>query len=343
MERIAGITSNTIPWEILSAAGYSPCLLDDEPGPTPLADRFMEDVFDRRIRVIFDRLASGAWRHLDVVVIPRTSEQEHKLYLYLREVARLGLAPALPRLYLYNLLHTQTRESYDYGLERTRQMARDFPAPESALRDAIAENNRARAAVRQILRAREAGLIEGSAAVGMIRGFYTRNRMQFDAAVSAQLQHLPATCAGDRPRILIKGAACPVTLYELVERCGGYVVAEDDWRGSRAAGDQDIHPAGDPIVAIFEKYFHDAVSPRVHPPETADAWFRHEIEKSTAQGVLFYIPLEDDVAGWDYPRQLAFLCAKGVPSVVIRGSGTAGTCHEPAARLSDFVAELRRA
>jgi len=86
--RIAGITSNTVPWEILRAAGHTPVLLEDEAGPTPHADRWMEDVFDRRFRVIFDRLSSGAWNHLDRVVIPRTSEQEHKLYLYLREIAR---------------------------------------------------------------------------------------------------------------------------------------------------------------------------------------------------------------------------------------------------------------
>ena len=120
--RIAGITSNTVPWEILRAAGYAPCLLKEDAGPTPYADRWMEDVFDHRIRVIFDRLCSGAWSHVHRVVIPRTSEQEHKLYLYLREMARTQAGPAIPELYFYNLLHTRTPESHDYGLERTRQI-----------------------------------------------------------------------------------------------------------------------------------------------------------------------------------------------------------------------------
>ena len=155
--RIAGITSNTVPWEILRAAGYAPVLLEDEAGPTPHADRWMEDVFDRRFRVIFDRLCAGAWNHLDMVVIPRTSEQEHKLYLYLREIARTQPAGVIPKLYFYNLLHTRTPESYDYGLERTRQMVRDFDVSEDALRDAIAESNRARGCVRDILQKRREG------------------------------------------------------------------------------------------------------------------------------------------------------------------------------------------
>ena len=75
----------------------------------------MEDVFDRRIRVIFDRLCAGTWSDLEIVVIPRTSEQEHKLYLYLREASRQQYSKAIPQLYFYNLLHTR-----DAGIVRLR-------------------------------------------------------------------------------------------------------------------------------------------------------------------------------------------------------------------------------
>jgi len=148
----------------------------------------MEDVFDRRFRVIFDRLCAGAWNHLDRVVIPRTSEQEHKLYLYLREIARTQPAGATPELYFYNLLHTRTPESYDYGLERTRQMMRDFNTSEHELRPAIAESNRARGCVRDILQKRREGCLEGSAAIEMIRGFYSEDRGMFADRVLDRLK-----------------------------------------------------------------------------------------------------------------------------------------------------------
>ena len=103
----------------------------------------MEDVFEARIRVLFDRIASGAWNHLDTVVISRTSEQEHKLYLYLRELERRGSASNMPRLHLYNLLHSRLPESYEYGLERTSQLASDLKITSAdALAEAIAESNR---------------------------------------------------------------------------------------------------------------------------------------------------------------------------------------------------------
>jgi len=333
-DRIAGITSNTVPWEILRAAGYAPLLLEEEAGPTPHADRWMEDVFDRRFRVIFDRLCSGAWNHLDRIVIPRTSEQEHKLYLYLREIARTQPVRVTPELYFYNLLHTRTPESYDYGLERTRQMVRDFDVCEDELREFIAESNRARAAVRGILRARRDGHLEGSAALEWIRGFYSEDRSTFADRISERLNRMQEQVAADRPRILIKGVPLQdASLHRAVEEAGGYVVAEDDWRGSRAAGDTDVCSNKDPVTAIFEKYFYDEVSPRVHPVEHRDTWFRREIERAQVDGVLFFVPLEDDVQGWDYPGELDYLKSLSMPSVVIREAGVS---------LTDFVESLRK-
>lgn len=336
MRGIAGITSNTIPWEILTAAGYTPRLLEDDDEPTPYADRFMEDVFDRRIRVIFDRLCAGTWSDLEIVVIPRTSEQEHKLYLYLREASRQQYSKAIPQLYLYNLLHIREPESYDYGLERTRQMVRDFEVSESALSEAIAASNRARGCVREILRKRREGFLEGSTAVDWIRGFYAEDRGVFADRAVDQLKGLKTPVAGNRPRILIKGAPLKDTsLHKMVEAAGGYVVAEDDWRGSRAAGDRDVYTSANPVTALFEKYFYDEVSPRIQPASERDKWFQREIEERNIDDVLFHIPLQDDVAGWDYPRHAAWLGERGVPSLLVRESSVA----EP---LAAFIAGLRR-
>jgi hypothetical protein len=334
--RPAGITSNTVPWEILRAAGYAPRLLETEPGPTPFAGRYMEDVFDRRIRIIFDRLCTGSWKDLDLVVIPRTSEPEHKLYLYLREVARTHGAGRMPKLYLYNLLHTQSLESYSYGLERTRQMAGDLGATESALYEAITESNRARAAVRQIHQKRRDGLLEGSAALELTHRFYTEDRAAFADRVALELNARNVPVAGNRPRILIKGVLLDdIALHQVAEEAGGYVIAEDDWGGARAAGDLDVCTNTDPLTAIFDKYFYDEMSPRVHPAAARDAWFERQIEAGEVDGVLFYIPPEDDVIGWDYPRHRAFLEARGVPSLVVQE-------RVASARITAFMAGIRR-
>src|SRR3954463_11231044 len=70
--RVAGVTSNTVPRELLSAAGMTPVLLSPRSAPTGLANEYMEEGFDSRTRAIFNRLLSGEWSAVDTLVIPRT-------------------------------------------------------------------------------------------------------------------------------------------------------------------------------------------------------------------------------------------------------------------------------
>src|SRR3984885_148079 len=123
---VVGFTSPTVPWELVRAAGCFPVLVDpglDAPGdPAPLADRLMEPVFDSRTRKTFASILSGAWKFLRLLIVPRTSEPEYKLYLYLREVERQKLSAAIPPLLLYDLLHTRSPISEKYGLDRPKAL-----------------------------------------------------------------------------------------------------------------------------------------------------------------------------------------------------------------------------
>ena len=183
----------------------------------------------------------------------------------------------------------------------------------------------------------------GSETVRMISGFYCENRGEFAKDVQATLNALQSTPAVNAPRILIKGAPLEsTTLHRLVEQHGGFVAAEDEWRGSRAAGESDISMEGDPVVAIFEKYYYDAVSPRVWPSEQADAWFHRQIEQGSLNGVLFYVPLEDDVVGWDYPRHLQFVQSQGVPSLLVRDRSELEPSPALIEQIASFVGSLHR-
>lgn len=169
-----------------------------------------------------------------------------------------------------------------------------------------------------------------------ILGFYTEDRGVFVDRTLVRLAGLDARVAADRPRILIKGAALnDSTLHRTVEAAGGYVIAEDDWRGSRAAGDGDVRTDVEPAVAIFEKYHFDEMSPRIQPSRDRDVWFHREMERVDVDGVLFYIPLQDDVVGWDLPRHSAWLQQRDIPGLVVRDCGNA-------AAIEEFVESMRR-
>jgi len=334
---IVGVTSNTVPWELLRAAGLHPIVVSPRHSNTPLADRYMESVFSSRMKAIFDFLLSPESSALSAVVIPRTSEQEHKLYLYLHEVIRQG-AERAPAPILYNLLHARSAEAEAYGLERTHDLKVQLERltgrriePET-LSAAIAEGNAARQAIRQLLQQREgpAPKLCGSEALPLIGAWYFMDRGEYAALALEAIQEIERRPSLKGPRILLKAPPLDNPQFcAAIESYGAIVVAEDDWWGSRAAG-QDINSTADPLRAIFEKYYLDAPSPRVFPSPLADAWFHRKA--CEVDGVIFYLPLEDDVLGWDYPRLRDFLDERAIPHLMLR--------EESSDQLAAFVEGL---
>ena len=322
---VVGLTSNTVPWELVRAAGAQPFLISPQKIATPLGDRYMEEVFTGRIRAAFDFLLSPDAAMLSGVVIPRTSEQEHKLYLYLREVARQGVEHPPPAI-LYNLLHTRSAEAQAYGLQRTRELKVQLeqwtghPIDPNRLMSAIEEGNSARQAIRALLQLREGSRpkLFGSEALALIRAWYFMDRTEYAKLAREALREIESRAPLQGPRILIQGAPQDNSDFcAAVEASGAIVVAEDDWWGSRAAG-RDIDVVSEPVGAIFEKYYFDAPSPRVFPAAIRDEWFC--CKAAEVDGVIFYYPAGDDALGWDYPRQRAFLDQRAIPHLMLRDS-----------------------
>ncbi len=351
---VVGFTSNTVPWELIRAAGCFPVLLgpdlDALDRPTSFADSLMEPVFDSRTRAIFNAILSGAWSFLRLLIIPRTSEPEYKLYLYLREVARQKLGDKQPPLYLYDLLHTRSPISREYGIARTRDLMRRLgqvgPISGRSLSNAIKESNGARAALRRLqnLRTGKAPRISGSDAHVISGALYFMDRAQCAKLVDEVCRQSQSAKPLHGPRLLIKGMPLHhARLHQALEAHHAVVVAEDDWWGSRAVG-ANIVPArgaGSFVKAIFENYYLRAPSPRVSPAAAADRWFKSAVRRGV-EGVVFYLPPDDDVYGWDYPRQRDFLHERGIASLLIREDASRGLSVKTIAQIKEFIETIGR-
>lgn len=328
---VVGITSNTVPWELVRAAGFFPLMLRAEGRATPAADEYMEaNVFQGRIRQIFDSVVGGEFDFLRAILLPRTSEQENKLFLYLREVARENPRDGMPKVYLYDLLHTRSPESREYGLERTHELKKQLEEitgqliGADALREAVVESNAARAAVRRLLRLRQDGpRLRGTEALRLIGPFWFMSRAGFTMLALEAAEDLERRETLPGVRLLVKGAPPDrVGLHAALETSGAVVIAEDDWWGTRSVG-ADIDTDSDVLKAIFEHYYLEAPSPRVFPPEAADRWFQSSVTNGV-DGVVFYLPPEDHVAGWDYPRQKQFLDGLGIRNIAVHEDARSG-------------------
>ena len=345
---VVGLTSNTVPYELVRAAGFFPVLLSPPHAATPLADEFMEPIFESGIRCIFDRVLAGDWSFLKLLIIPRTSEPQHKLFLYLSEVARQQQSQHIPPIHLYDLLHTRSPCSNDYGLARTDELAERLEEiaghefDDEALAQAIEESNAVRVAIRQLLRLRRRTRPKlcGTEALALIGAWNFMDRAEYAELALQAVAELKRRPALKGLRIMIKGFPLDHTgLHRAIEAHGAIVVAEDDWHGSRSAG-RDIALGNDLLACVFRKYYRDADSPRVFPPEAADAWFKREVLHGI-DGVVFYLPPDDDVRGWDYPRQKQFLDERGIPNMLIREEVNAPQVSSAlAAQLEMFLVKL---
>jgi benzoyl-CoA reductase/2-hydroxyglutaryl-CoA dehydratase subunit BcrC/BadD/HgdB len=323
---VVGITSNTVPWELIRAAGAFPFVINSGNAKHTDIGRFMEeDVFEERIRAIFGAAISGDLQYLSLLLIPRTSEQEYKLYLYLREVARQHPTGRIPPIYLYDMLHTHSSESYSYGLERTRRLKERLEEltgkliEDAALLHAVKESNSARKKIRKLLSLRrQEPRVTGAEALALIGALYFMRRDEY-----ARVAHKAVAVIEDRnplagKRLMITGSSLSHRgLHQALEKHGAIVVAEDDWWGSRSAGEDIADRSNDLLKAIFEKYYLDTPSPRLFPFEIADAWFQ-QASTDGIDGVVFYLPPEDCVVGWDYPRRRHYLDEKGIPHLLVR-------------------------
>ena len=240
----------------------------------------------------------------------------------------------MPEVYLYNLLHTRSAEAEQYGLARTQELANHLHAGDLA--PAVAESNKARRAVRTLLDLRRdrAPRLSGSVALALLGAMYFMDRAEYVGLALQSAAELSRAEPIHGPRMLIKGSPLHHTgLHRAIESHGAVVVAEDDWWGSRTIT-EEIPEAGNLIQAIFQTYYRQAPGPR----DPSNVWFLSA--SATVDAVVFYLPPEDDVLGWDYPRLRQTLDQRGTPHLLVREDASQELSHACHDRLEAFVRKL---
>lgn len=301
---VIGYTSNTVPVELIESAGFYPTLVDADCKDFTGSDQFMEPVFDQRTKSIFHEILSGKWAFLKVLIIPRTSEAEHKLFLYLMEVKRQTQNPNIPEIYFFDFLHTQNPLSEEYSFQQVKMLDKFLKNQQKTtfqkeIEISIQLSNKIKTQLNQLSEYRYQGLLTGVEALTIIGAMYFMNRKDYlknlEIVLNEILVRKPLKI---NKKILVKGYCINHTdFHTSLEKEGNIVVAEDDWWGSRAGGSM-IEISENSLKSIFDKYYFHSPSPRVFPMRKAHQWLKTEMEKDIDL-VEFYINHDDDVLGWE--------------------------------------------
>jgi len=321
---VVGVVGSAAPVELILAAGKLPVLVVAEPPhPTPHADPWMEPEFEWELRSVVERALRGDFESFELLIVTRSY---HEVYYYLKEIVRQGQGTKVPPLQMYDLMQSQRAAVRPYGLSRTHDLLARLerlagrPIEDDDLRAAITLTNRRRRAIRALLERRRQGHVSGATALRAIGASYFMEPATYAETLERFLKGLePEAGLDERPRLLVVPSE-PLyhpALHEVLEAAGALVVAEDDWWGARAAG-EDILEDRSPLVAIFEKYFADTPTLAVSPRAPREAWLREQVERGDLDAVVFYVPPSDHLFGWYYPGLREYLDGQGVPSLLLR-------------------------
>lgn len=284
----------------------------------------MESGHEVETRSLFRQLARGDHACTDLLVIAGTSDGYRYLFQYLRQMQRSGRGDAIPPLALFDLLFGPApavrRYSADAlaGLVRRLEVLTARPITDDALRQAIARTNRLRDQARQVDALRAARRVSGEEAHAALRTATWDAQEDPADRLATRVREWSQRAALPGPSLLLVPSVPLVheRLHAHLEGAGCVVTAEDgDWGSRRAT--PDIATDLPPRQAILEHQLAHAVSPRMLQAQR-EAWLCEQIRSGRHQGVVFYLPPDDQFFGWRYPALRSLAEQHGLEVLLLR-------------------------
>jgi benzoyl-CoA reductase/2-hydroxyglutaryl-CoA dehydratase subunit BcrC/BadD/HgdB len=324
--RTVGYLSPNVPIELIRAAGCSAIQLHAEPGkPAVEATDYMEECFDQDIRAVFERFLRGDFDHLDLVIIPRSSEGLLQLYYYLNEVTRLEPERRFPPLHLFDVLHTPYRLTGRYVEDQVRRLrdrlqsltGRTIDASSVEAEISIAQKHCHLLARVNAMRHETPAKLSGTQALEVFGSIGTTPCSEHAQALEALLDSGLSSHSFHGPRLMVKGSIQhSLDFYRRVESLGAVIVADDHLAGDLSMSgpfDESL----DPFLALAHHYHRRSPSVRSFPQSRQDATFVERLQVAKVDGVIFCYDDTDDTYGWEYPDQKALLEKRGIPSLLL--------------------------
>jgi benzoyl-CoA reductase/2-hydroxyglutaryl-CoA dehydratase subunit BcrC/BadD/HgdB len=348
---IVGYFLNSIPVELILAAGLDPIrLVGDPTRHAAVADRYLEEYMDGEIRSIFGSMLTGDFAFADLLILPRSSEVYLQLYYFLLEMADWEPEADIPPLYLFDLLQAPHWLSARYDLGRMHALADRLaslgrPVTDAALREAIASTNRLRSTLQRAanLWRDDKPAVHGQDSLRIIGAVSILTIDEAISTLDALLADPPVPLLSPGPRIMLKGSPqSDLHVTALIESAGAMVVAHD-----HVAGDPTfrvlIDTDGNPWEALASHYQRHIPGPRVHPQSDQDGFSVALAREAAVDGVIFFHDEWDDTLGWEFPDQRKLFDAAGIPSLFMkRQPYFEPPIAEQRAAVEAFLAEIKR-
>lgn len=295
-----------IPLDLLLASGRPFCHLPwQKQRATPQADRWLETAFPGWARSMVEDWLNGAFDMFDRVIFTRGDDASQRLYYYLCELQRRGVARG-PKPCIFDVAMIRRATSVAHCEHAVRTLMKELSIDSAMLQGGITRANSQRNWF--------AKLDNGRCAAGHVYENIARAALFRDIALIGNAFAL--TPVPTARRVLLAGSVPPDDmLHRAAESCGWNVVHESHQLGLTRHG-APLSVAGAAPEAVLAQH----CNARATVSRTFDDRVASLIaagKRVAADAIVLWLTEEDEALAWDVARQRAALVAAGLPHLVL--------------------------
>ena len=295
-----------VPEELIYAAGLHPVQIYPHSNEAITeADAHLQSYLCSYLRADWDQILKGKYPYLDGAIIPRSCEAVTFLY---QTWKRHNPFRFMDYLNVPWKRSANTIRFFAKELERVKKNLEAFTGREisrDALNEAIELYNSQRALLRKAydLRKAESPPVSGPEAISMVMSGFILDKKEHKQLMEQFLTEIVETPTPPKPdvRLLVSGGCVIDTgLWEMIESCGGSIVADDVINGSRSFW-HVVEEGKDPLASLARAYatvpcgFNTSVGERY-------AFVSKLIDEYRVDGVIFAINRNCEAEEFDYPE-----------------------------------------
>lgn len=353
--KVVGYVCNSVPEELIWAAGMMPVRLAGTPGGSveDITSVFNVNKYTEGfVNTMLNDVMTGKYDYLDYLVLPHNTRNTIQTqYSHLHMIRKLWPGENnVPELYFIEEFQSWSHNHVEYHYETLKEFAAQltewsgYELSPRRFREAIEMCNHTRELIGQVQQLRNSQKISGCDALQIMGASYFMDKEEFNRLLEIFLRDADELPVLPGKRIFVEGSPLDnLQLYSLVESCGGIIVNEDNCWGSRSFEDMvDTVRFPDPFEAIAQRYHYKAPCGAIFWPANARCdYCRKKVEEIPSDGVIFYI-LENDAHGlWDYVDQEPAFQKQGHKTLVLKEQPYLMTnVDELKQEISAFIANL---
>ena len=346
--RVVGSFPMHFPGEMAHAAGCLPVILQEAEEPITVGHGMIYPFYCGYTRSVVDQACKGAYDYLDAIMFGDHCVQ----VLGAADVVRSRLPNT--RVHFYQLISSM---SDPWSLGRARETFLNLregleemiggPIADEAIRASIRLFNRNRQLLRQLndLRRSGAARITARQMQLAVKSSMVMDKASHNALLEqllAELQSVPASKQRG-VRVYLSGHFCqaPKTgVLDLVEDCGGIVVDDDLYHGTRFIS-TDVEETGDPLDALARWYLARNLKvpcpTRVDQKADWETYLLAAMERSQADGMIVLMAKFCEPHMYYYPEIKEAFERRGVPHLLVETEHEMAGLESLRTRVESFI------